>query len=130
MYSDSSRPVPPPPTSERASERAPKRAAERAGRRVLAALQEMVGTCAELLAMEERPWASATFSGARHTITLRFTGSEDCETADGFIEALPEHEFGLPGLLVADAQVRSVIFDSLPQPTMTITAELLLLNED
>lgn len=122
MHVDSTRPVPPP--------RAVERAAERAGRRVLTALQEMVGECAELLAMEERAWASATFSGARHTITLRFTGSADCETADGFIEMLPEHEFALPGLLVADAQVREVTFDSLPEPRMTIVAELLLLNED
>lgn len=106
------------------------RAAERAGKRIVTALQGMVGDCAELLAMEERAWASATFSGARHTITLRFTGTKDCEVADVFIEALPEHEFGLPGLLVADAQVRAVTYDCLPQPTMTIAAELLLLNED
>lgn len=105
-------------------------AAERAGKRLVAALQEMVGGCAELLAMGERAWASATFSGARHTITLRFKGTEDCEVADVFIEALPEHEFALPGLLVADAQIRSVTFDSLPAPAMTVDAELLVLNED
>ncbi|WP_234028693.1 hypothetical protein [Pseudoblastomonas halimionae] len=105
-------------------------AAERAGKRVVAALQEMAGGCAELLAMEERPWASATFSGARHTITLRFHGSADCETADGFIETLPEHEFTLAGLLVADAQVRAVTYENRPEPVMTVEAELLLLNED
>ncbi len=106
------------------------RAAERAGKRLVTALQEMVGGRAEVLALEERAWASATFSGARHTVTLRFTGTADCETADVFIEALPEHEFSLHGLLVADAQVRAVTYDSLPQPTMTVEAELLVLNED
>lgn len=118
MYVDTARPGP-------ASS-----AAERAGKRLVTALQDMVGGCADLLALEERAWASATFSGARHTVTLRFTGAEDCETADIFVEVLPEHEFGLPGLLVADAQVRAVTYDCLPQPSMTVEAELLVLNED
>lgn len=118
MYVDPIRPEPIP------------RAAERAGKRVVSALQEMVGGIAELLAMEERAWASATFSGARHTVTLRFHGTDDCEAADRFIEALPEHEFALPGLLVADAQVRAVTYGSLPEPVMTVEAELLVLNED
>ena len=117
MYVDPIRPEPGP------------RAAERAGKRVVSALQEMVGGIAELLAMEERAWASATFSGARHTVTLRFHGTDDCEAADRFIEALPEHEFALPGQLVADASVSAVDHALAPSPRLTVTCELLLLED-
>ena len=43
------------------------------------------------------------------------------------IAALPEHEFTLPGQLVADAAVARVDHEMLPEPKLTVELELLLL---
>ena len=42
------------------------------GARLLEAVLVLAGAEAELVSHGERPWASATFSGARHTIALTF----------------------------------------------------------
>ena len=84
---------------------------------------------AELLAHRERDWASATFSGTRHTVDLAFQGSAAVAAAERFIAALPDHEFSLPGALVADASVVAVDHRALPGPALTLTCELLLLAE-
>jgi hypothetical protein len=47
-------------------------------------------------------WASATFTGARHSITVE---APDDAQFDGWIEALPEATFDLRGHLVADLNV-------------------------
>jgi hypothetical protein len=54
---------------------------------------------------ETKGWASATFSGARHRLTIvaRATPRLDC-----WLAALPEAEFALRGHLVADVTVASV----------------------
>lgn len=75
----------------------------------------------------ERSWASITFTGTRHHLTLEFSGHEACDAAENFIAALPEHEFTIPGQLVADAAITSVDSTVLPQPCMIVTCELLLL---
>lgn len=49
-----------------------------------------------------RRWASATFSGARHEVTVEFP---DGEAAIRWLDALPEAEIILRGHLVADAVV-------------------------
>ena len=83
----------------------------------------------EVLRHAERPWASITFSGARHTIALVFAGHEAVELGERFIEALPEHEFAIPGQLVADAAVISAVHETVPEHRLTVEAELLLLEE-
>ena len=50
-------------------------------------------------------WASATFMGARHMVTL--TGAA-CPALTRWIDALPEAEFALRGHLVADLNVEAV----------------------
>jgi hypothetical protein len=84
---------------------------------------------ADLVSHEEAPWSSITFTGTRHEVTLQFDGHEAVEVGEGFIEALPEHEFRIPGQLVADASVREVdhLFGS--QERMQVTCVLLLLEE-
>jgi hypothetical protein len=84
---------------------------------------------AEILSHSEKAWASVTFAGTRHRVELRFCGAEAVEAGECFIALLPEHEFAIPGQLVADAAVTDVEHKLLPQPEMHLTAELLLLEE-
>lgn len=83
----------------------------------------------EFLNHRERPWASATFSGTRHTITLAFSGTAEIARAEQCLERLPDHEFAIPGQLVADATVASVKHSAGPPPRMVIEAEFLLLDD-
>ena len=60
---------------------------------------------ATILNHEEKAWVSVTFAGARHRVELAFEGIEAVEAGECFIAFLPEHEFAIPGQLVADAAV-------------------------
>ncbi len=83
---------------------------------------------AALVRHAERPWASATFSGTRHTIALSFDGAEAVEAGERLIAALPDHEFDIPGQLVADAAVAEVSHSMHPQ-SLTVELEVLLLED-
>ncbi len=96
---------------------------------LLSALLELAQGKAELVSHSERPWASATFSGARHRVTLTFTGIAGLAAGEDFIDCLPEHEFTIPGQLVADATVVGVEQTALPEARLTVEAELLLLRD-
>lgn len=97
---------------------------------LLSALMELAGRKAELVRHSERSWASATFSGTRHTVVLSFAGAEAVAAGEQFIDALPEHEFAIAAHLVADAAVVAVEHYALPEPRLEVTAELLLLEDD
>ncbi len=92
------------------------------------ALVDLAQGKAEVLSHNERSWASVTFAGARHRVELAFAGPEAVEAGELFIALLPEHEFALPGQLVADAAVTEVDHRFDP-PLMRVTCELLLLDE-
>lgn len=96
---------------------------------LLSAVLQLAGPRAELLRHSERPWASATFSGARHRIALAFPGIDGIEAAEAFIAFLPEHEFAIAGQLVADATIAEVEQVTLPAPAITVDVELLLLED-
>jgi hypothetical protein len=96
---------------------------------LLAALFELAQGKADLLRHSECSWASATFAGTKHCIALAFTGAEAQEVGERLISALPEHEFDLPGQLVADASIASVEQAMLPQPRMVVEIEVLLLED-
>ncbi|OYX67071.1 MAG: hypothetical protein B7Y88_02425 [Sphingomonadales bacterium 32-64-17] len=83
---------------------------------------------ARVINHHEASWASITFAGTRHRITLEFRGEEAIEAGECFIAFLPEHEFTIAGQLVADAAVVEVDH-SLDPAVLTITCELLLLEE-
>ena len=51
------------------------------------------------------------------------------EGGEALIAALPDHEFALPGRLVADATVSAVDHAAGPPPRMVVTCELLLLED-
>lgn len=92
------------------------------------ALLELANGRATILAHNEKPWASVTFAGARHRLELEFEGPAAILAGERFIADLPEHEFTLPGQLVADAAVTEVAH-RLDPPRMQVSCELLLLED-
>lgn len=95
--------------------------------RLRTALLDLARNRAAVLTHRETAWASVTFEGSRHTVTLRFDGHEAVVAGEQLVAALPEHEFAILGQLVADATVTRVDHTLLPQPQMTVECELLLL---
>ena len=93
------------------------------------ALVRLGGGHPQVLRHSERAWASVTFAGTRHSLALVFHGAEAVAAGEAFIDALPEHEFAIPGQLVADATVSSVHHVMHPAPRMIVTATLLLLED-
>jgi len=96
--------------------------------RLREALLELAQEQATILSHDEKSWASVTFAGARHRVELEFAGAEAVVAGELFIAFLPEHEFAIPGQLVADAAVTAVDH-RLEPPRMVVSCELLLLEE-
>jgi hypothetical protein len=48
------------------------------------------------------PWASVTFSGARHRVALILEGEAAAAAADTFLAGMEDAEFDLPGHILAD----------------------------
>ena len=96
---------------------------------LLSAVVALAGARVEMLRHLEKPWASVTFSGSRHRITLAFPGPQAVADGEAFIARLPEHEFAIRGHLVADASITGVEHLTLPEPKLMVEAELLLLEE-
>ncbi len=96
--------------------------------RLREALIELAQGQATILAHDEKSWASITFAGARHRVELAFEGADAVGAGELFIALLPEHEFAIPGQLVADAAVTAVDH-RLEPPLLKVTCELLLLEE-
>lgn len=92
------------------------------------ALLALAGGRGTIVSHREKAWASVTFAGTRHRIELAFDGAEAIAAGELFIAALPEHEFAVPGHLVADAAVTAVDH-RLEPPRMQVSCELLLLEE-
>lgn len=115
-----------PPNAARARRYRPKRTT---ADRVREALLTLAEGRASLLTHEEKAWSSITFTGTRHEVMLDFDGAEAVEVGEEFIANLPEHEFRIPGQLVADATVREVDHRFGSDERMVVTAVLLLLEE-
>ncbi|WP_066558975.1 hypothetical protein [Croceicoccus bisphenolivorans] len=97
--------------------------------RIEAALRALASGHGQIIVHREIPWASITFAGARHTLSMSFSGMTAVEAGERMIAQLPDHEFVIPGQLVADAQVLAVDHAMLPEPVMRVEVELLLLEE-
>jgi hypothetical protein len=109
-------------------QRPPLRVRRGTGERLREALLSLAGGKAAIRSHDQKNWASITFAGARHRIELEFAGEEAVQTGELFIAFLPEHEFAIPGQLVADAAVTAVDH-RLDPPLMRVSCELLLLEE-
>lgn len=96
--------------------------------RLLDAVAQLAQGKARLAHHSEKAWASITFAGTRHRMVLEFRGEDAIEAGECFIAFLTEHEFAIPGQLVADAAVTEVDH-SVEPAVLTVTCELLLLEE-
>ena len=105
------------------------RARRSLGDRLREALLELAEAQAQLLTHEEKSWASITFTGTKHELTLDFDGAKAVEAGERFIAALPDHEFSIPGQLVADATINSANHTTLPGPRLLVNVTLLLLED-
>jgi hypothetical protein len=101
------------------------------GKVLLRELLTLAGDKAALVEHKERPWASLTFSGSRHETRLLFAGHAGVVAAEAFCSALPEHEFAIPGHLLADATTRKRDYRHLnaERPEVELTVDTLLLEE-
>ncbi len=117
------------PAADAAGERLPRTGRRQTGERLEAALKTLADGHGQIVIHREIPWASITFAGTRHTLSMAFSGVAAVEAGDRLIAELPDHEFAIPGQLVADAQVLSVDHALLPEPVLRVELELLLLTE-
>jgi hypothetical protein len=99
------------------------------GARLIAELQALAGGRGELVEHRQRPWASVTFSGARHELAWRFDGAEAVAAGERMIADVEQHEFAIPRQLVADVAVVAVDHRLLPQPSLAVRLEVLLLED-
>lgn len=95
-----------------------------------AAVLAFAGSSSELLGHTERAWRSITFSGARHTLRVKFEGEAGIAAGERFVEGLAEAGFEVPGALVADICITCAEWDFIgDRQSLVATAEILLLHE-
>jgi len=104
------------------------RRARRPWAHLLNAVLELAGPHAELVSHAERPWASVTFNGSRHTVTLVFNGVAGVVAGEAFAGVVTEHEFAIPRQIVADAQVTGMLRETRPA-RLTVETDLLLVED-
>ena len=73
--------------------------------RLLKLLSERCGATPSVEQIRTRPWASATFSGARQALVLRFDGEAAPAIVDRLANGLEDAEFDLGRNLLVDIAV-------------------------
>lgn len=107
----------------------PLRTRRSAGDRLRDALMKLSEHRGQIITHTEKAWASITFAGTRHGISLVFVGEDAVEAGERFVAILPEHEFAIPGQLVADAGIVEVEHRLTPSPRLVVQCDLLLLED-
>jgi hypothetical protein len=69
-----------------------------------------------------RPWASITFSGERHRLSLCLPGPGAQAAVDAFLDGLEDREFGLRGHILADIEAAGVERDADGQIRLILEA--------
>ena len=94
-------------------------------RRLCLALTELAddATCMQA---DSVPWQSADLVGERHRIRLCLNGPDAIANAERLARTLPDHEFAISGILVADIAVTDV---NRSHELSTIGLEALTLND-
>jgi hypothetical protein len=99
------------------------------GQRLAQALFDCAGPLARLVRHGETQWASATFTGSRHTFVLRFQGAEAVEAAEHLTAMIGDDEITIQGALIAEITVTRFTQTLLPQPEAEIEISALLLDQ-
>lgn len=96
-----------------------------APRRLVAALAERTASEVSVEQLRSRPWASATFTGARHCLTVHVGGVDAEQGADRLVGGLEEAEFDLgPDLLVDIALIgRNRVADGIELVVEALTID-------
>jgi hypothetical protein len=81
----------------------------------------------EVESLTSRPWASITFSGARHRLALRIGGCGAAAAADSFLADVAKREFELRGHILADIALVDELRDA---GGARLTLEALTLEAD
>ena len=90
-------------------------------------LQRSAGRMQSLVveATSSHDWASATFTGQRHRLDIRFTGG-DAAHVDALVKTLAEAELAVPGHIVASVEmVEHEMHDGDPAPAHRLVLEAL-----
>ena len=74
-------------------------------------------------------WASATFTGMRHAITLSFAGQDAVAHGERLSKMLPEHEFDIDGHIVADLAIVDIHRRREGAPLMTLKIDALTVED-
>tara|TARA_R110001606_G_scaffold43360_3_gene114910 strand:- start:8521 stop:8814 length:294 start_codon:yes stop_codon:yes gene_type:complete len=72
---------------------------------IVSQIKALTGHHASVTLTRERPWASITFAGTRHSFAVDCSGDPETERMQNLVKALPDHEFAIPGYFVADILV-------------------------
>lgn len=72
---------------------------------LIRALARRAGAMPHIEEIASRPWASITFTGARHRIALRFSGPDATASAERMCDGLDHAEFDLGRHLLVDIDV-------------------------
>jgi hypothetical protein len=81
--------------------------------------------------VQETPWASATFNGARHRLSLIVSGKHVAKALARFQQGLPNAEFELKGHILADIIVVGRKTDwNVSPPAVRIDLEALTVETD
>jgi hypothetical protein len=108
-----------------------KAAAHDATSGLLRAVQASFAMPVALEEVRSRAWASATFVGARHELSLRLEGSKADEAAKDFVAGLAAAEFPLKGHIVADMHVTAEERGTAPggEPYVRLRIEALTVED-
>ncbi len=85
-------------------------------------IQSRIGSDYKVKIIRERPWASITFSGTRHNISITGSVSDYTDFLSSFATELQDHNFDLPAHFVADvvANISCMPPDHLALEILTI----------
>ena len=72
------------------------------GAMIVSQLEALSGARATVTLNRERPWASITFAGTRYSLAIVSADGAEPETMQALAQALPNHEFAIPGHFLAD----------------------------
>ncbi|EGD58983.1 hypothetical protein Y88_1045 [Novosphingobium nitrogenifigens DSM 19370] len=108
--------------------RKPMRKPMTSGQKLAQALFDRAGPLARLVRHGETQWSSATFTGARHTFVLRFSGHEAVADAETLTMLIADEELTIPGALIAEIDVRRFTQTLLPHPEAELEIAVLLLD--